>query len=268
MNLYLNSTPIVKKRRRVRVWWYALLLFGGLATIGIGYLFLDSSLFQVRHIIVIGVHRVLPENALDILRPILIEAHALNFLGMDNLWAWQSRRIDVPTPAFLSAVVQRNFLVRTVDISVQERQRFAVWCFDNAVPADTAQQNCFWFDMTGILFEPGPETEGNLILTIHELGNNILPIGTRITEDRFISNIRKIIDQLQHLGAPISSVVFNRETQELKVTLYQGVIIYLSIRFDPEVNFQALNQVLHTITLNTLEYVDLRVENRIFYKNR
>lgn len=127
---------------------------------------------------------------------------------------------------------------------------------------------CGWFDQDGVLFAEAPQAEGNLIYKVDDASGGSLALGDKVLEERLIPNLFKIFSFLEQSG-------FNERNLKLENLALEEIAtdaiatsspkIYFSLRFDPAFGLKALESDKKEI-LNKAKYLDLRVENRIYYK--
>ena len=173
---------------------------------------------------------------------------------------WPRGGVALTGTVLESAAVEKDWLTRSVVIKIQERERLGIWCVEG--------ENCYWLDNNGIVFEEAPATEGSLILKVYDLQKADLRLGFSVIEDRFINNLNSILKNLDQLNAAIRKITFDRKLQEVKVETYGGPDILFSIRFDPVPSIEAFQKLSETLDPRKIDYVDLRVSNRVYYKNK
>lgn len=260
MEVYFDTKQLRKKRAAFRIKLYlagfGLILF----FVGLGYAIIYSLIFKIDGFKITGKDRLSDDLILTILRPLVIRGQISSMLGWNNFLVWPSGNMDVGNTALFSAKIKKDWLTRIINIDVKERERFGIWCV-------TTGDICYWLDESGMIFEPAPITEGTLILKVYDKNNQPLVIGSKVIEERFLGNLIKILQKLKKMGLIIQKIVLDRELQEIKVDTYGGPAIFFSIRFDPMVNVSSLEELEKTVAIEKLNYVDLRIENRIYYKN-
>lgn len=258
MQVYLDQQHTYTQRRNFRIKLYFGFMLLVLFVTLIIYVLLYSPIFQIREFKIAGTKRLTDEETLRILQSIVLQTKLDNFLGAKNLLTWNEKEADVSKTALAAASISRDWLRQSINISVQERERVAIWC--------DIHDFCYWIDHTGLLFEEAPKTEGSLILTINDPDTELIR-GTQIVEERFAPHLVKLITGISKLQFPIKKLTYERKLQELQMEIYAGPDILFSIRFDPELNLASLQTLQEKIGLKGIRYIDLRVENRIFYKN-
>lgn len=258
MQIYLDE-QLHKKRRQARIKGYFLILGIALAALALFYVVIDSRAFQIRTFNINGTKRLSDSAVLQILEETALKNKVERILGAKNLLAWNTKDPDVSGTALLDAQIERDWLQQEINIEVKERERLAIWC--------DKSQNCYWIDQGGTVFDSAPETEGSLILTIHDTREKNTVPGKKIIEDRFLTNLVKILIGIQELKIPVKKAIFDDRLQEVKLTAYSGPDFFFSIRFDPAINLASVKSLIEKNNFRNLQYIDLRVENRIFYKS-
>lgn len=258
MDPHFNKYQTKRKNRKVRIKIYLISAGLLLLLIGIFYVIQLSPVFRVRNFKISGREHLSDSEVLEILEPLVISSQIKTFLGKDNMLSWNMNSPDTSKTALLEASISRDWIRQSVDISIKERDRIAIWC-------DSAG-DCSWIDDDGMFFEKAPQVEGSLILTIFDANAGYIRQGEKISEDRFIGNIIKIINGLKDLRLAVKKINFDSRLEEIRVQSYSGPDIYLSIRFDPDANINSLRSLIEKNGSKNYRYIDLRVENRIYYK--
>lgn len=255
-NVYFDE-----KQRKKRRWILKLKIYGSLSVffiliIGAGYLIAYSPLFQVKNILILGTSNVpkLEEN----LKIFFANQSKIDkFLGANNILIWKQKKIGEflkNEPQIAELTIKKDYFKRLIKTEVKEREKFGIWCANN----------CFWFDKKGVVFLESPSTEGSLINKIDDFSDRSLNLGDKILEEKFLLNLIKIFEILEKSGLKIKSL-------KLEDIALQEIItdsspkIYFSLRLEPGFALAAL-QSLKNIGLEKMEYIDLRVENRAYYK--
>src|SRR3989338_1569753 len=236
------------------IFWSVILL---IAIFGIIYIIAYSPVFQIKNFTVSGLKNISQDSALEIVRSRLTASRLRNFFGSNNMFFWNADSVNVSKTQLASAVIKQDWLRQTVGLEISERERLAIWCSDIL---------CYWIDNNGIAFSEAPETEGSLILKISVAGAEAVEIGSSVIEERFIKNLVAIIRGISELRLPIQIASYDGKLGEIRVNLYNGPDIYFSTRFGPALSIDSLSVLMEQKDFYIMNYVDLRVENRIFYK--
>jgi hypothetical protein len=278
-----------KKRRRI----LKLKIYGGIAAffvllIGAGYLIVYSPLFRITRIYADFTQNN-AENKEELFQNLkdffAKQSKTAEFLGPENILIWKQEKIGEflkSRPEIAEITIKKDYFKRQIEIKVKERERFGIWCQQMRNDAEQTQKNakekfphssasvqhnsafCGWFDKNGILFAETLNVEGQLINKVADFSNRQLKLGDKALDDKFFQNLIKIFEFLEKSGLRIKSLKLeNLELQEVKTE--SSPIIYFSLRFAPDSAFDAL-KTLKNKGLKNIEYIDLRIENRVFYR--
>ncbi len=253
-----NSSRLETRRtffRRLRLYGYFSAVI--LILTGVVYLFTGSPLFKVGSLRVINANGI-DESVLITTLKAQVAASSHGWLGADNWLAW-SEKLTYSTPRIATISVTKSFWDRGITITVAPRERYVVWCGTN--------ENCYWVDTNGVIFEPAPVADGQLVQTVFDDAEPVGSIGNTVLATETFSIVKKILDGTQALSMNIVKVAIHRSLQELIITTAQGSRILFSLRFDPTPTaLPALARFIQKPGLSKLEYVNLTVENRAFTK--
>lgn len=264
MRAYIPEKKRKKKRFQRKL---TLFLFLGLLVLvlsGLTYWVVFSSFWQVRGVEITGLSNLEHDTVNKKIRSVVSERWVTKLLGIDNYWSWSSGRLAINNWPLLADIhIEKSVIKRTVLIDVVERKGFGIWCIysDNI-------QHCYWFDEDAIAFDEAPRPEGRLITTIDEEYDYEVKIGEPLLAANLWKNLRKILDSWLIEELSIYRLVVDRERQELVIEATPDFRVYVSLRFEPENNLMALKKIVDEgrVELEKLNYVDLRVENKLYYK--
>ncbi len=246
-------------------------IYGGLTIfflliIGAGYLVVYSSVFQITRIDV-DINADLRGFETQIIEDLKIlftnQSKISSFLGPDNILIWESgddiEQFKKNNPLIAYLVISKDYIERKIKIEVKGREKYGVWC-------KSAINYCWWFDKSGIIFAEAPMVEGALINKVNDSTGRDLKIGDTIIEQRFLDNLLKIFAVLEetNLGKGFLNLE-NLSLQEIIFNSPLGFKIYFSLRFDPRFSLAGIKSIKE-IGLEKMDYIDFRVENRVYYK--
>lgn len=261
-----------RRRRRRRMYLRLALVLGifGALILGGEWLVIRSSLFDVREIKVGGSDTIGRE---DILRALAGGAYKdkilRRFLGLGNILAWPDE-LDQNELKFLPNVerilLTKDYSAGSVFAEIKERQPFGIWC---QIMEDSreAEPVCSWFDRGGKIISSALYSEGSLIAVVRDHSRNAPGLDSYILPNKFIANALSVFDALLGSGASIKEIKLNDPgLQELEILTYDGPRIYFSLRFPAASTLEVLKSLMEKPGFQKLEYVDFRVENRVYYK--
>jgi hypothetical protein len=253
MQIYVDKKQHSKKKRAIRIrLYFSFFIFLG-AILGIFYLVVFSSLFKVQLISIENNKLLTDDDILAKLKPIVEKGILGSLAGMDNFLSWPSGEIVTGDSVFLNISIKKKWIKRNVEIRITERERFAIWCFFE-------KEKCYWIDKEGVIFREAPSTTGSLILSILDLREKSLELGSTVEEKRFIKNMIIVLENLDELGFNTKKIIFKEELKEFHVSTFEGPDLFFSTRFD----MSEIVPSIKSIETKNVEYIDLRVENKIY----
>ena len=82
-----------------------------------------------------------------------------------------------------------------------------------------------------------------------------------------MNNILKILGVLKEKNITATDISFDKKLQELNVKTLEGAKIIFSTRFNPiSIFVSAYESIVKKIGFKSIKYLDLTVENRIYYQ--
>lgn len=144
-------------------------------------------------------------------------------------------------------------------INFIKRMPVGIWC----------SANCYYFDEDGIIFKEAPISEGSLILKITDNNKTGVSLGDQVLSSgqlKFITEFNKKIGDNNRFKI----IEFKIKTApDLEAVTSGGWSIYLDQGQNPLVAANNLIIILDEAVKNktsNLEYIDLRIPTRVFYK--
>jgi|SRR3989344_2557814 len=159
-------------------------------------------------------------------------------------------------------------LFHTVKINFQKRAQVGIWCH----PAGDQLQadSCFYFDKEGIIFKEAPQTEGGLILKIIDASKNSASLGDMVLDNNKINFIIAFSDKINENNKfkILEFKIKPKSSVDLEAITDQKWSIYLDEKQEPVTAANNLLIILEEAVKNAknLEYIDLRIPSRVFYK--
>lgn len=240
--------------------------------LSIGWVIFRSPLFSVNRIVVQGNQTVSSDQVVS-----LVEAAAMSpghrtllvkpILGFRNMFVWPS---TIPTstlawiPQLASLSVSKDYFSHTITITVVERQPIGIWCF---VPKNNGDEQCFWFDNTGMMFARTYDTEGDAITVIHDYSQKPTGLNQPVLPSEFDANLVSIVNVVRASNLNVSTIALNDlSLEEIDVTTVNGPSVYFSLRFLADDDLQVIQGIMAQAGWSRLNYIDCRTENRVYYK--
>jgi len=280
---YLSASQKKRKQRRKCLAVALSAAAACLVVAGAFWLVFKSPVFKIgNNIVVQGNISVASDDIVALVRSAALKNWNLmtSVLGIGNILAWPdaiSSSEIMTIPELANVNISKDYAARAVIITVAERKPFAVWCFvpkagtvggnDNIAVVAEADEQCYWFDDSGIMFQEGFDSEGSVIMAVHDYSQNPAPLGATILPSRFVSNLISIVKVLRASGLNVKEVrLEDIGLQEIKATTYDGPDILFSLRFPADEDLPVIQGLMAKRGFKNLNYIDFRTEGRAYYE--
>jgi len=166
----------------------------------------------------------------------------------------------------LALVTVKKRFIHNIAIEAKLREKKGIAC------AEAGRTQCFYFDKNGVIFEESPEIVGATILLFHD--NTVLDSSlpsekyTKETVD-FADNIK--VKLFEKTDVSVSYFVFLNDNGDIEARTDKGFKIMMTTNGQAEEQARVIKSVLENEIkdkISALDYIDLRVENRAYYKLR
>mgnify|MGYP001579155216 CR=1 FL=1 len=250
------------KRLKVIFFWFSFTV----AFLAIIWSFFFSPFFKIKEI-------KLPENNFitnNDIHKLIISSAPLN-LG-ENIFILSKNQIKSNLAAAFPAVTNisiKKELFHGLIINFEKRIQIGIWCQVKTIEPQSG--NCYYLNKEGIIFKEAPQTEGALILKIEDFEKNEVSLGDQVLSNEQLTFITKFNNKIaeDNQFKIIEFKITPSANPNLEAITDRRFSIYLDQNQDPilEANnlLTLLNEVIKNKTSN-LEYIDLRLPSRIFYK--
>jgi len=197
-----------------------------------------------------------------------------NILSCANIFLFSGKKIKNELleriPKIAELEIEKNIFKRELKIKLSEREEIGIACQANPAFAEATAGKCFYIDKDGVIFENAPQTSGSLITLINDFSGRNIKLGEKIFDEKFIGLIFEIKEEmLVGMNLKIKSFdSMNFPIQNVKAMTSEGWYAFFNFNNNIKSQLSALKVALkEKIKIRTgLEYVDLRIENRIYYK--
>jgi len=188
-----------------------------------------------------------------------------NILSCANIFLLSGKKIKNELleriPKIAELEIEKNIFKRELKIKLSEREEIGIACKDD---------KCFYIDKSGVIFENAPQTSGSLITLINDFSGRNIKLGEKIFDEKFIGLIFEIREEmLAGMNLKIESFdSMNFPVQDVKAMTSEGWYAFFNFNNNIKSQVSALKVALkEKIQMRAgLEYVDLRIENRVYYK--
>ena len=231
-----------------------MLIIALLLLFGLVYVLFFSPIFKIKEVLISGNQKISSDEI-------------KNSLICNNIFLTTTKSVKSQLlqkfPEIMDLKISKNIFNKKLEINIQERESIGIFC-------ETSKDMCFYFDKNGIVFEKAPDTSGGLIDLIKDYSQKEFKIGDEVLNKDLIDNILIIKNELfQKIGLKVASFdIDSYPVEELRVVTNESWYILFSLNRDIKSQLLALEVALDEKIQNrsSLQYVDLRIENRIYYK--
>jgi len=229
------------------------------------YLILFFPKFQVKNIQISGNQNVatadIENTAQNASKTTLLHLGALKMITGSIFLASANSVADEllkQFPYIQTVQVQKN-LPQTIDIKVQERSPYAVFCQD---------VNCFLLDIHGVIFHSLSNTPQDMMIVTNSANNQMPILGHVVVTPQIMNSISKIQEDLKNnFQISVTSV-------SVSDTLIFTTSEHWQLYIDPtsDINLQIvklnalLNQQIKPADRKNLQYIYLQYKDRAYYK--
>ena len=226
---------------------------------------------QIAQIRVLGDSVVSEERIAEVANSILDTKYLWMFSQRNTLW-YPKNTIAGSIGAKFDRILSVDMNIAkddALEIKVVDRKPFATWCGSVKVLAAT---DCYFIDEQGHIFAPAPYFSGTAFVKYYGVVASEQPIGLQLLDSISFIALEKFVHSLDRFGLIAQDVVIGAAVHE--VSFRGGGKIIFNVHDSYERIFANLESVLSSVifkgaassTPKKFEYIDLRFDNRVFYK--
>ncbi|TSC52354.1 MAG: hypothetical protein LiPW39_597 [Parcubacteria group bacterium LiPW_39] len=281
------------KRARRKISW-KIWLWGGIFILVLGglvYLTAISPVFKIKEIAVSGNNFVSAAEIEEAVRA-LGRQKFLKIITQDTIFALSGKKIEnkilTEFPA-LREIKVKKIPFDKIEILVKEREPAAVWCQTKpeSVLAPTPvvsatssaatqkkqlpqSEQCYFVDKEGILFRQAPEISGTLAATFYDSSGQAPVLGNQVVASSTIAFAQQLKKAAREIGLDITAFLCEEQiSQDLSVLTSEGWWIYFDVSRPALTQMKIVESLLGEEIKEkrvNLQYVDLRITNRVYYR--
>lgn len=239
---------------------------------GVGWLS-HASFLAVQKVTVEGTTTINPADVEASLHSATETPHLFGLISRQNILTYPARTLEETLayeyPRIAHVVLRKQFFAREVSVQITQRLPYALWCMQEKLVEVYIPAKCFSVDEAGFVYESAeafPDAltlYGGLPLGITD------PLRTDVAADYF-SATSAFIATLAEQGLRVRTVHFDDKDATLVVAPNWS----LKVALDKDLGAVAFNleallkeQNLQN-TLETIEYIDMRFDERVYIKER
>ncbi|MBI4114561.1 MAG: hypothetical protein HY445_01815 [Candidatus Niyogibacteria bacterium] len=261
--------PLSRSRRlqRKRAYRRIIIFLGKTALVWIFFIgFLYIPYFRIDSPEVTRAKSMLPEEVQIITRSFLQE-HIWGIIPRSNFFVFLfsqktlSGMLRVKFPR-IDMVRFKKSLPNRITIMLEERNTWSNLC--NA-------DSCFYSDEKGILFAPAPHAGGTIFFAIEDTRKTDYPLGSSFLPEEELEKMRTLFGEIEkRTGHKFKTLhIAGEELLKYEAETDKGLRVIFDSRTDIDfavANFLTAYDGLLKEKLENIDYIDLRLENKVFYK--
>ncbi len=134
------------------------------------------------------------------------------------------------------------------------------------------KDNCFWLNEDGISFNQGGRTEGNIVLNLEDKTDRGLKVGDNLLAANILAELSFLRQRMQEdFDLNLKTGETNdANLNDFDFTTSEGWLLRFSVAENIYKTLETLKRTLEEIKKTApssgLEYIDLRVPNKVYYK--
>jgi len=270
-----RRSPLKTKRRRLRAVVSASVCVCALLCGYAAHVASYSYRLTYQNVSVVGTKTV-SSSAIQNFVENKLQQSSHGFISGRNIFVYDfaplSNDIDANFPTIKDARVTRDTsLGNGLVVTVEERTPYARWC------EESTETTCFLLDEEGVIFASALGIASTSLPTAYvfngPLSTSTLTVTTTPYGEVFgnghFPGMNSLLKSLQDSGVTPLGARIENDT-DFSVPLAEGFYLKASYGEDPELLGKNLNLILNSDALkgkqSSLEYVDLRFGNRVYYK--
>lgn len=194
----------------------------------------------------------------------ILSSRFLLFVPQDRIFSFSEKKMEallyVEFPELSGVSVKKDF-PSTVIVEIKEREPVAVLCEEN-------NRTCFYLDKTGFIFDQAAFFSSGVFLKFFNEREEQLQIGNFLLDQELFRRLLKFKERTDSL-IKISEIYLKPEGI-YKLQTFEGFYLILDGEDDWDIAFSNFDVFLKEITkeknIKDIEYIDLRFNNKVFYK--
>lgn len=265
---YAAKPEIVRpksKRRTIKLVWKPKIrprsfkvVTGPLVKVGIGvglslliYLLIGSQTFVLRNLVIEGNHLITVKE--------IEQSVFKNGFEPVNTFLFNEHKAEkqvLSIPQIKEVVFKKLIFKRTLLVTVSEHETTIIWQTNN---------ERFMVNRAGVIYDVADDTSP--LVVVEDLKNVPVNLNQRIVTTEFIEFVTSVVANLpRKTNLATRRVMVPETTFEIEIVTSEGWTIIFDTTRSFETQLNNLVKVLRTTQSTPKQYVDLRIEDRVYYK--
>lgn len=267
MTLLKYQDQLKLKNRRKKLLKFSAILGGiFLVLAGLIYLLLFAGLFDIRNVSVAGLDN-LPKSEIKAQAESWLNGQILGIKRRSNYWIFRPGR-NLETLLANQSVRVESLKISQISrheftVYLKERQPAGIWCFFK-------NGKCFYYDQTGLAFEETSDSEGFIYTKVIDHQGET-DLGSQVASDIWVNSLSLAAKFLKEGGLDAAEFIIpENSADEFQARVSGGwkILFSASTNIGEQINsFLSFLKSKPDLGRQTnIEYFDLTVQDRIYYK--
>lgn len=233
-----------------------------------GYVLLFSPYLKIQAISIHGI-KELDYDAVTAKTASVIQGKYLKIIPKDNYFLVSKRKMSKNlTEEFkkIKLVKIKKMFPGAISIEIKERDSLILWCSGGP---------CYIIDESGFAYTSSdldaPEVVQNNLIQIIDTSARPVEIGEKILNEEYVLYLLALREKIKKNDLKVSEQWYTPSlvADEVEIETSYGWRVYFSSKINPDRALRTLKAFLDgeiDDKRERLEYVDLRIENKVFYR--
>ncbi|MCI5108776.1 MAG: hypothetical protein MRY49_02935 [Candidatus Pacebacteria bacterium] len=268
MSRRVTGSGKVRKKRRMAILWRMFLFFSVVILIVLGFIYLlNSNRLSIQKVEVSGSNEYLDNDVKEYVS-LVLSGNYFGIFSKENIFLYPKREIYTSILERFPTIKDVSFELDPFEsqilyISLTERRENALWCKNT--------EDCYFMDRTGYIFDKAPTySPGIVFFYLGGIEGN--PIGRQFLSEEDLTRINSFIQAIKNHPDLASLLPVGVEviSPDLSVLLSGGgkIVIGDVSRLSDAFDNLLLSVLERGLEVENLEYIDLRIENKVFFKHK
>lgn len=280
-----RSSFTSKKQKKIKVNWLAWLLGGFfiLVAAALVWLLFFSPYLKIKEVNISGENQELSSQIREIADSSLGQKK-YKFISLNNYFIFSVSKLSSELldrlPEVGGVEIKKKF-PKTIEISFLEQKSAGVFCkaaVENAIQnaSSTAKLNisetgqCYFINSEGIAYKFAPEISGTLLTNFYDPNSGEVQLGQKIILPERITFADEARQACREYGIDFSAFILGDKVDTgIKALTEEGWFAYFETTRPARQQAEVLRLLLENELkgkLNTINYIDLRMPNRAYYR--
>lgn len=165
-------------------------------------------------------------------------------------------------PVFKEVAVRKKYFHGLIITGVA-REAVGIWCFQK-------QNECFYFDRKGIIFDRAADSSGTLFLMVQDEAGGVRKMGEPAAESEMMEWIFQLRKNLDQAKIGLARMIIPEEQFRVNIKTTEGWETYFSTRDELGSQIKALTVFLaNRVSFEQraqLQYIDVRIPQRVYFR--